>query len=56
MPSMNELPVIGSLFMRKGFWDCKGANIANRCKKVYGGNLFRRPKNDFGERSTLFST
>ena len=49
-----------SLFIRKGFWDRRGggggANIASGCKKMYGGNLFRRPKNDFGERSTLFST
>ena len=52
---MNELPVIGALFICKGFWDRQGANIASRCKKMYGENLFRRPKNDFGERSTLFS-
>ena len=53
---MNELSVIGSPFMRRGFWDRQGANIASRNKKMYGGNLFRRPKNDFRERSTLFST
>ena len=53
---MNELPVIGSLFIRKGFLDRQGANIVSRCKKVCGGNFFRRPKNDFGERSMLFST
>ena len=28
----------------------------SRCEKIYGGNSFRRPMNDFGERSTLFST
>ena len=27
---MNELPVIGSCVMRKGFWDRQGANIASR--------------------------
>ena len=37
---MNELPLIGSLFIRKGFRDRKGANIASRCKKMYGENLF----------------
>ena len=52
---MNELPEIGSLFIRKGFWVYPGTKIASRCKKMYGGNLFQRPKNDFGERSTLFS-
>ena len=30
----------------------KGGSI----KRMYGRNLFRRPKNDFGARSTLFST
>ena len=53
---MNELSVIGSLFIREEFWDRQGENIASRCKKMYGENLFQRPKNDFGERSTLFST
>ena len=47
---MNELPGIGSPFIRKGFWDRQGANIASRYKKMYGGNLFRRPKNDLRER------
>ena len=37
---MNELPIMGSLFIRKGFWDRQGANIANRWKKMYGGFLF----------------
>ena len=49
---MNELSVIGSLFIRKEFWDRQGENIASRCNKMYGENLFQRPKNDFGERST----
>ena len=53
---MDELPVIGSPFIRKRFWDCQGANIASFYKKMYRGNLFQRPKNDFRERSTLFST
>ena len=39
---MNELPaVIRSLFIRNGFWGRQGANIASRCKKMYGGILFR---------------
>ena len=52
---MNELPVIGSLFIRKGFCDRQGANIASRCQ-MYGENLFRRPKNDFGEINAFFDT
>ena len=36
---MNELPVIGSLFIRKGFWDRQGANIASRSENVNGGNF-----------------
>ena len=32
---MNELPVIGSLFIREGFWDRRGANITSPCKKIY---------------------
>ena len=51
-----SLPVIGALFIRKGFWDRQWANILSRCKKMYCENLFRRPKKDFGERSKLFST
>ena len=53
---MNELPVIGSLCLRKDLWDCHGANIATRNKGMYGKGLFRYPKkkNDFGERSSLF--
>ena len=27
---MNDLPVIRSYVMRKGFWDRQGANIASR--------------------------
>ena len=53
--AMNESPVIGSLFIRKEFCDRQEANIANRCEKIYGGNLFDVQKNDFGERSKLFS-
>ena len=51
---MNELPVIRSLCLRKDLWHCNGANIASRKKGMYGDRLFRRPKNDFGERSSLF--
>ena len=40
--------------MRKEPWDRQGANIASRWKEMYGEKLFRRPKNDFGEKSTLF--
>ena len=41
---MNELPVIGSLCLRKDLWDCHGANIATRNKGMYGKGLFRYPK------------
>ena len=41
---MNELPVIGSLCLRKDFWDRHGTNIATRQKEIYGERLFRRPK------------
>ena len=40
---MNELPVIGSLCLRKDFWDRHGANIATRKKGVYS-ETFRSPK------------
>ena len=53
--SMTELPVIDPCFIRRGFWDRQGANIACRCEKMYGRNLFDVQKNDFGERSTLLS-
>ena len=43
-------------FIRKGFWDRQGAKIASCCKKMYGGKSFDVPKNDFGERSTVFLT
>ena len=33
---MNELPVIGSLCLRKEFWDRHGANIVTRYKGTYG--------------------
>ena len=43
--SMNGLPVIGSLCLRKDFWDRHGANIATRYKEMYGGErLFQRSK------------
>ena len=44
----NELPVIGSMPYRRGFWDRQGVVD---CEKV-----IRRPKNDFGEKSRLFWT
>ena len=53
---MNELPAIRSLFMRKGFWDRQGANIASRREKMYSGNFLRRSKNYYRERYTVFST
>ena len=39
---MNELPVIGSLCLRKDFWDCRGAEIASFYREIYGERLFRR--------------
>ena len=53
---MNELPVIAALFIRKGFWDRQGANIASRGNKMYDENLFRRPKTDFAEHNAFFNT
>ena len=44
---MKQLPVIGSLCLRKDFWDRHGANIATRQKEIYGERLFRRPKKRF---------
>ena len=44
---MNDLPVIGSAVMRKGFWDRQGGNIASRSKKMYGEKFFCRPKRRF---------
>ena len=41
---MNELPLIGSLCLRKDLWDCHGANIATRNKGMYGKGIFRYPK------------
>ena len=40
---MNELPVIGSLCLRKDFWDRHGANIATHKKGMYS-ETFRSPK------------
>ena len=36
---MNELPVIGSLRLRKEFWDRHGANIVTRYKGTCGERL-----------------
>ena len=41
---MNESPVIGSLRLRKEFWDRRGANIVARYNGTYGEKLFCRPK------------
>ena len=39
------------------FENAKGCTLRTlRYLEMYYGNLFRRTKNDFGERSTLFST
>ena len=51
---MNELPVIGSLCLRKDFWDRHGTNIATRQKEIYGERLFRRPKKKKMERDKRF--
>ena len=51
--TMNELPVIGSLRLRTGFWDHHGANIATRLG--YGERLFRRPKKWFWRGIIAFS-
>ena len=51
--TMNELPVIGSLRLRTGFWDHHGANIATRLR--YGERLFRRPKKRFWRVIIAFS-
>ena len=50
---MNELPVIGSCVMCKGLWDRQGQRL-QVARRIYSEKLFRRPKNDFGGRSTLF--
>ena len=54
---MNGLPVIGSLCLRKDFWDRHGANIATRYKEMYGGERFfqRSKKRAVLERDQCFS-
>ena len=52
---MNDLPVIRSYVMRKGFWDRQGANIASRQKEMYGVKLFLRPKQRFWTKNNVFS-
>ena len=37
---INELPVIGSLRLRKEFWDRQGAKIVTRYKGTYGERFF----------------
>ena len=44
---MNELPVIGSMCLRKDLWDRHEANIATRQKEMWGERLFRRQKKRF---------
>ena len=56
IPPMNESPVIGSLRLRKEFWDRRGANIVTRFNGTYGEKLFCHPKKRFCERLWLFAT
>ena len=37
---MNELPVIGSLRLRKEFWDRQRENIVTRYKGTYGERFY----------------
>ena len=39
---MNDFPVMWDLVKRTGIWDHQGANIASRCKEMYGLELFLR--------------
>ena len=41
---MNELPEIGSLRLRKDYWDHHVVNIASCEKGLYDERLFRRPE------------
>ena len=41
---MNELSVIGSLRLRKDYWDHHVVNIASCEKGLFGERLFRRPE------------
>ena len=52
--AMSKLPVIGSLCLRKDFWDDHGVNIASCQQEINGERCFDLQKTDFGERSTLF--
>ena len=38
--TMNEWPVIRSLYLCKDFWDHHRANIASCLKEIYGKRLF----------------
>ena len=51
---MNEFPGIGSLCLRKDFWDRHGANIATRQKGTYGERLFQRLKKTILDRDYHF--
>ena len=46
---INELPVMGFLYLRKDFWDRHGAKIAT-CWKNLAKGCFDVQKNDFGEK------
>ena len=52
---MNELPVIGSLCLRKEFWDRQRENIVTRYKGTYGERFYRRPKKRFLREIMAFS-
>ena len=51
---MNELPVIGSLRLRKEFWDRQRENIVTRYKGTYGERFYWRPKKRFFARDYDF--
>lgn len=52
---MNELPVIGTLLIRKGLWDRQGKHCKSLKQNAWR-KLISTPKNDFGERETISST
>ena len=54
MVAMNDLPVIRSYVIRKGFWDRQGANIASRSKEMYGVKLFLRQKQRFSTKNNIY--
>ena len=42
--TMIKLPLIGSLCLRKDFWDRHWANVATCLREMYGERLFRHSK------------